>query len=318
MILIVGGAGYIGSHTAKYLNQKQESLLVFDNLSTGHEKFVKWGTFVKGDLANKEEIRQCFNEHKIDAVMHFSAFANVGDSVNDPSGYYENNVVNTKHLLDVMSEFGVKTLIFSSTCAVYGVPEKLPLTEDHPFKPVNPYGWSKLMVERLLHDYDRAYGLKSVCLRYFNAAGASLDGDLYEDHSPETHLIPLVLAAIHGKRDQLKIFGSDYETRDGTCIRDYIHVNDLAKAHYLALQYLREGGKSEAFNLGNGDGYSVKEVIETAEKVTCKACPSVMTERREGDPGILIGSSDKAKRILGWEPEIPGLEEIVASVKMPE
>ncbi len=315
MILIVGGAGYIGSHTAKYLDAQNEALLIFDNLSTGHEKFVKWGHFIKGDLANKEDIRQCFKAHKIDAVMHFSAFANVGESVSDPSSYYENNVVNTKHLLDVMLEFDVKTMIFSSTCAVYGVPQKLPLTEDHLFNPINPYGWTKLMVERLLQDYDRAYGLKSVCLRYFNAAGASLDGDLYEDHTPETHLIPLVLQAINGEREDIKVFGSDYETSDGTCIRDYIHVNDLAKAHYLALQYLREGGESDAFNLGNGEGYSVKDVIETAEKVTAKPCPTVITERREGDPAILIGSSDKAKRILGWEPEIPGLEDIIASVK---
>ena len=303
MILIVGGAGYIGSHMNKILNQRGIETLVLDNLVYGHHEAVKWGKFVEGDLANVSLLDRIFIEYPIEAVMHFSAYAYVGESVEKPEKYYNNNVVNTLHLLDAMRRHDVKYFIFSSTCATYGEPEKMPIVEDMPQNPINPYGRTKLMVEKILEDYHRAYGLNYCALRYFNAAGADPACEIGELHDPETHLIPLVLDAAIGKRKSISVFGTDYPTLDGTCVRDYIHINDLADAHIRALEYIRKNDCSEKFNLGNGCGYSVKEIIEMARKVTGKKIPVVYAERRPGDPPELIGSAEKAKRILGWEPK---------------
>lgn len=260
-----------------------------------------------------DDLDKVFTEYDIDAVMHFSSFIEVGESVQNPEKYYTNNVVNTMNLLKVMLKHNVKKFIFSSTCATYGVPQKIPLVEDHPQNPINPYGWTKLMVERILKDYDTAYGLKSVILRYFNASGADKSGEIGEAHDPESHLIPLILDAAIGKRDNIKIFGSDYDTPDGTCIRDYIHVTDLADAHVLSLKYLEEKEESNEFNLGNGQGFSVKEVIDSVRKVTGREFEVVETERREGDPAVLIGSSKKAKELLGWNPQFVNIDDIVES-----
>ncbi|MBU0646755.1 UDP-glucose 4-epimerase GalE [Patescibacteria group bacterium] len=313
MILILGGAGYIGSHANKLLSQRGYDTVVFDNLICGHRDFVKWGNFVLGDLADRDQLRLCFQQYPIDAVMHFSAFALVGESVNDPAKYYRNNVMHTINLLDVMREFSVQYLVFSSTCSTYGVPISIPIEEDHPQAPINPYGWSKFMIEQILKDYDRAYGIKHVNLRYFNAAGADPDADVGERHRPETHLIPLTLDVAIAKLPEIKIYGTDYETPDGTCIRDYIHVTDLSDAHILALDYLREGGNSDSFNLGNGEGYSVREVIQMAEKVTGRRIRSFETQRRAGDPPELIGSSHKAQEILGWRPQFTDLHTIITT-----
>lgn len=311
MILIVGGAGYIGSHLNKEINKKGYETVVFDNLSYGHEDFVKWGTFERGDLGNIEDIRKIFKKYSIEAVMHFAAFTYVGESVEDPQKYYMNNVKNTLNLLKVILEENVKFFVFSSTCATYGNPVEIPITENHPQNPINPYGRGKLIVEQVLKDYSDAYGLKYASLRYFNAAGADPDCEIGEMHDPETHLIPLILDAASSKREDIKIFGTDYDTPDGTCIRDYIHVTDLADAHILALEYLKNGGSSDFFNLGNGNGFSVKEVIETARKITGKEIKEVEVERRPGDPPILIGSSKKAMKILKWKPKYHDLSKIV-------
>ena len=311
MILIVGGAGYIGSHLNKEISKKGYETVVFDNLSYGHEDFVKWGIFERGDLGNIEDIRRVFNKYKIEAVMHFAAFTYVGESVEDPQKYYINNVKNTLNLLQVMLEENVKHFVFSSTCATYGNPVEIPITETHPQNPINPYGRGKLMVEQILKDYSDAYGLKYGSLRYFNAAGADPDCEIGEMHDPETHLIPLVLDAASSKREDIKIFGTDYDTPDGTCIRDYIHVTDLADAHILALEYLKRGGNSDVFNLGNGSGFSVKEVIEAARKITGKQIKEVEVERRPGDPPTLIGSSKKAMEILKWKPKYHDISQIV-------
>ena len=311
MILIVGGAGYIGSHLNKEISKKGIKTVIFDNLSYGHRDFVKWGTFEKGDLGNIEDIRSVFRKYPIEAVMHFAAFTYVGESVEDPQKYYLNNVKNTLNLLQVMLEENVKYFVFSSTCATYGNPVEIPITENHPQNPINPYGKGKLIVETVLKDYSDAYGLKYASLRYFNAAGADPDGDVGELHDPETHLIPLILDVAVGKREDIKIFGTDYDTPDGTCIRDYIHVTDLAEAHILALEYLQNGGKSDFFNLGNGNGFSVKEVIETARKVTGKNIKAAEADRRPGDPPILVGSSDKAKKTLNWNPKYDKLSKII-------
>jgi len=311
MILIVGGAGYIGSHLNKEISKKGIKTVIFDNLSYGHRDFVKWGTFEKGDLGNIEDIRSVFRKYPIEAVMHFAAFTYVGESVEDPQKYYLNNVKNTLNLLQVMLEENVKYFVFSSTCATYGNPVEIPITENHPQNPINPYGKGKLIVETVLKDYSDAYGLKYASLRYFNAAGADPDGEVGELHDPETHLIPLILDVASGKREDIKIFGTDYDTPDGTCIRDYIHVTDLAEAHILALEYLQNGGKSDFFNLGNGNGFSVKEVIETARKVTGKNIKAAEADRRPGDPPILVGSSDKAKRTLNWNPKYDKLSKII-------
>lgn len=311
MILIVGGAGYIGSHTNKALNEAGYETVVLDNLSYGHEESIKWGEFCKCDLANIVDVDEVFNKYDITAVMHFSSFIDVGESVTNPEKYYTNNVVNTMNLLHVMLKHNVKKFIFSSTCATYGVPQKIPLVEDHPQNPINPYGMTKLMVEKILKDYDNAYGLKSVILRYFNASGADESGEIGEWHNPETHLIPLILDAAIGKREDIKIFGTDYDTEDGTCIRDYIHVTDLADAHIRALKYLEDENTSNEFNLGNGVGFSVRQVIESAKKVTGRDFKVEETKRRPGDPAVLIGSSKKAKDTLGWNPQYTDIDDII-------
>jgi len=310
-VLVVGGAGYIGSHTCKELHKKGYNPIVFDNLIYGHREFVKWGEFVLGDLNDIEQIRLVFKKYKIDAVMHFAAFAYVGESVEEPKKYYGNNVVATINLLNVMLEFNVKYFIFSSTCATYGNPQYLPIDEKHPQNPINPYGMSKLMVENILKDYSNAYDFKFVSLRYFNASGCDPELEIGENHNPETHLIPLILDAAIGKRDNIKVFGTDYDTRDGSAIRDYIHVIDLAQAHILALEYLFNKNDSEIFNLGNGQGFSVKEVIECAKKVTDKDFKVLYTDRRAGDPASLIGSSEKIINKLNWKPRFNKLEDII-------
>lgn len=311
-ILICGGAGYIGSHINKLLNQKGYETVVLDNLVYGHREAVKWGEFVKGDLADEREIEAVFQTYKIEAVFHFAAYAYVGESVKEPEKYYYNNVVNTLNLLKVMRKHECGTIIFSSTCATYGEPDCVPITEEQKQNPINPYGATKLMVERIFKDYAKAYGLRYAALRYFNAAGADPEGEIGESHMPETHLIPLVLDAAAGKRADIKVFGTDYDTPDGSCIRDYIHVADLAKAHVLALQYLEQGGDSDCFNLGNERGTSVLEVVEAVKAVTGKEFAVTYAERRPGDPAILVGSSKKAERILGWKAEYPDIETIAA------
>lgn len=311
MILIVGGAGYIGSHVNKLLSRHGFSTVVFDNLSRGHRAFVKWGTFFEGDLADKERIRFCFREFPIDIVMHFSAFAYVGESVTNPILYYQNNVANTINLLEVMKEFGVRSFIFSSTCAVYGIPSETPIRETHPKNPVNPYGRSKLMIEEILRDCEGAYGIKHINLRYFNAAGADPEGEIGEKHIPETHLIPLVIYAALSRNEDVKIFGVDYPTADGTCIRDYIHVNDLADAHVRAMEYLKKTGESDSFNLGNGRGYSVKEVIDAVKRLSGQNFKVVESDRRPGDPPILISSYRKAADLLGWTPHYADIGSII-------
>ncbi|MDG3546683.1 UDP-glucose 4-epimerase GalE [Methanobacterium formicicum] len=313
MILVTGGAGYIGSHANKELTRAGYETVVLDNMSYGHPDFLKWGVFEEVDLGDLESIRNVFRKYEIEAVMHFAAFTYVGESVEDPQKYYLNNLRNTLNLLQVMNEFEVRKLVFSSTCATYGNPQKIPLTEDHPQNPINPYGQGKLMVEKVLKDYSSAYGLRYVSLRYFNAAGADPEGEVGERHDPETHLIPLILDAAMGKREDIKIFGTDYPTTDGTCIRDYIHVTDLADAHIKALKYLEDGGESEVFNLGNGNGFSVREVIEEARKVTGKEIKATETERRPGDPPVLVGSSEKARKILKWQPKYDDLTKIIST-----
>jgi UDP-glucose 4-epimerase len=311
MILIVGGAGYIGSSVNKLLNKMGYQTIVFDNLSNGHIEFVKWGKFYKGDLANIYDIEKVFMENKIDCVMHFSAYAYVGESVINPQKYYKNNVSNTLNLLDLMIKYGVKKFIFSSTCAIYGIPIQIPIPEDHPQNPVNPYGKTKFMVEEILKDYDKAYGLKYVSFRYFNASGADPECEIGEWHDPETHLIPLSIYNALGITENITVFGTDYPTPDGTCIRDYIHVNDIAKAHILGFKYLMNESKSDFFNLGNGNGFSVKEILDIVSRISGKKLNIVYGKRREGDPPILVGSSKKAYEILGWKPEFDKISDII-------
>lgn len=310
-VLIIGGAGYIGSHVCKYLAQKGHHPVVLDNLVYGHGNAVKWGPLIKGNAGDTEILNKLFSDYKFAGVMHFAAFAYVGESVKNPARYYRNNVCETINLLDALIANKISNFIFSSSCAVYGEPVEIPITEQHPLNPVNPYGRTKLMVEQILDDYEKAYGLKSICLRYFNAAGADPDGELGEDHEPETHLIPLLLEAAAGKRDAIHIFGDDYPTKDGTCIRDYIHINDLAQAHVTALERLINGLPGGKYNLGNGKGYSVKEVIETVNQITGRKIPSKIKDRRPGDPPILIASAKKALNELGWKPEYPDLDTII-------
>ncbi|NDJ22057.1 UDP-glucose 4-epimerase GalE [Nostoc sp. B(2019)] len=314
-ILVTGGAGYIGSHAVLALKNAGYEVIVLDNLSNGHRELVEEVLQVKlivGDMSDRALLDNIFSTHNITAVMHFAAYIAVGESVTDPAKYYHNNVAGTLTLLEAMLAASINKFIFSSTCALYGVPQFIPLTEEHPQDPISPYATSKWMVERILSDFDTAYNLKSVRFRYFNAAGADPNGLLGEDHEPETHLIPLVLLTAFGKRESILIFGTDYPTTDGTCIRDYIHVTDLAQAHILGLEYLLKGGESEVFNLGNGSGFSVREVIETAKEVTGKEIKIEERDRRPGDPPILVGSSDKATKILGWRPEYPNLKEIIS------
>lgn len=312
-ILIAGGAGYIGSHTVKYLLKNNYNAVVVDNLVYGHREAVLTDNFEQIDLADKVALDKVFKKYKIDAVIHFAAFTYVGESVTNPQKYYRNNVVNTLNLLDTMIENGVKNIVFSSTCATYGNPQYIPIDEKHPQNPINPYGKTKLMIEQIMADYEIAYGLKYAALRYFNAAGADAQGDLGEDHNPETHLIPLVLKAIKGEIPDIKVFGTDYDTADGTCIRDYIHVEDLADAHMKAVEKLFETQKSYCINLGTGIGTSVKEIINAAEKVTGKKVPLVYDSRRAGDPAILCASNQKAKEILNWAPKYTDIHEIIAT-----
>ena len=314
-VLVTGGAGYIGSHAVLALKRADYNVIVLDNLVYGHRDLVEkvlQVELVVGDISDRPLLDQLFAAHSIAAVMHFSAYAYVGESVTDPDKYYRNNVVGTLTLLEAMLAAAVKRFVFSSTCATYGVPNAVPIAEDHPQNPINPYGATKLMVERILTDFDAAYDLKSVAFRYFNAAGADPTGLLGEDHNPETHLIPLVLMTALGKRESVSIFGTDYPTPDGTCIRDYIHVTDLADAHVLGLEYLLQGGDTATFNLGNGNGFSVKQVIDTARLVTGQNIKVTIGDRRPGDPPSLVGSSEKAKKTLGWSPQYPEIKDILA------
>jgi UDP-glucose 4-epimerase len=309
-ILVAGGAGYIGSHVCKMLHKKGFDVVVYDNLSHGYRAFARWGDFVQGDIGDSTHLDFVFKNYPIDVVMHFCAFIEVAESVAEPEKYYKNNVQNTITLLEAMRKHTINKFIFSSTAAVYGMPEQMPIREEDHKSPINPYGRSKLMVEEILEDYAAAYDFKSIRFRYFNAAGADLEREIGEAHVPETHLIPLILDAAAGKRDCIKIFGTDYETKDGTCVRDYIHVNDLADAHIRGVQYLLDGGETNYFNLGSGSGFTVREMIETARTVTNRNVTAVETERRAGDPPSLIASSDKAQRILHWKLSC-SLEDIV-------
>jgi UDP-glucose-4-epimerase GalE len=309
-VLVVGGAGYIGSHCVKELHVRGYDVVTLDNLSRGHAHAVKWGAFEKGDLADRDRLREVFSKHDFAAVMHFAAYAYVGESVTDPEIYYQNNTANALNLLSVMREAGVKRFIFSSTCATYGEPQEVPIPETHPQNPINPYGRSKLMVEQILGDFASAYGFACTSFRYFNAAGADPDGELGEEHEPETHLVPLVLGAALGG-PALKLFGTDYPTPDGTCVRDYIHVTDLSTAHILGLERLLAGKPGAVYNLGNGEGYSNLQVIRTAEAVSGRKVPYTEAPRRPGDPATLVGSAKKAVSELGWQPRYARLEQIL-------
>ena len=310
-ILVVGGAGYIGSHMVLTLGAQGHEVVVLDDLSGGHRDAVLHGEFVEGSIADAALLDRLFEAHRFDGVMHFASFIQVGESVLDPAKYYRNNFINTVTLLDAMLRHDVKRFIFSSTAAVYGEPQYVPIDEAHPRKPINPYGCSKRMVEQLLQDYDRAYGLKSVCLRYFNAAGADPQSRIGERHEPESHLIPLVLQAAAGRRSHITVFGTDYDTPDGTCIRDYVHVLDLCDAHLRALDRLVQGAASDVFNLGNGAGFSIRDVIATAEAVTGRNIPVAEGPRRAGDPARLVAAPDKAMSVLGWQPRHQALQIIV-------
>jgi UDP-glucose-4-epimerase GalE len=309
-ILVTGGAGYIGSHTCKSLHHAGFNPVTFDNLVYGHREAVRWGPFIEGDLSDKALLENTLVEHGIEAVIHFAAFAYVGESMEQPQKYFENNVVNSLNLLAAMHAAGIGHIVFSSTCATYGIPEHVPIDESHPQQPVNPYGESKLFVERVLKWHGVAHGLKSAALRYFNAAGADADGEIGEDHEPETHLVPLVIQAALGLREQVSIFGTDYPTPDGTAIRDYIHVTDLGDAHVRALEHLLGGGESLALNLGTGRGYSVRDVITSVENVSGRTVPVINAPRRPGDPPELVADAAAARQKLGWEPQYSGLDHI--------
>ena len=310
-ILVVGGAGYIGSNMCRHLRNKGYQPIVLDNLVTGHRAAVKWGPFVKGGMEDTDLLNQIFAQYRPMAVMHFAAFCYVNESVKNPGKYYHNNVAGTINLLESMVKNHIPYLIFSSSCATYGEPLEIPITEGHLQNPINPYGRSKLMVEQILADMKAAHGLEYIALRYFNAAGADPGGEIGEDHTPETHLIPLVLQTALGKRDIVQVFGKDYPTEDRTCIRDYIHINDIAQAHLLALERLLNGRSGGVYNLGNGGGYSVRQVIETAQSVTGRTIPVEFCDRRSGDPAILISASDNARNKLGWKPEYTSLHDII-------
>lgn len=313
-ILVLGGAGYIGSHTALELVKAGNDVVIADSLVTGYRSAVpEKARFYQGDLRVFDFLDNLFQQEKIDAVIHFAAYSLVGESVTDPLKYYDNNLYGTKVLLEAMVKNKVDKIVFSSTAATYGEPENIPILESDRTCPTNPYGETKLAMEKMFKWTAEAHGLRYVSLRYFNACGADESGNIGEAHNPESHLIPLILQVPNGKRETISIYGTDYDTPDGTCIRDYIHVTDLAQAHILAVQYLNNGGKSDIFNLGNGVGYSVREVIETARKVTGHPIPATETPRRVGDPATLVASSEKAKKILGWKPVHDSLEEIIAS-----
>jgi len=311
-ILIIGGAGYIGSHINKCLNAHGYDTITIDNLSYGHAEFVRWGKFIQGDIGDRQLLDSVFSQEKIEAVMHFAAFAYVGESVTEPAKYYDNNVVRTMILLDAMRKHHVNHFVFSSSCATFGNAVYTPIDEKHPQSPVNPYGQTKLIVEHILQDYDRAYNLKHCIFRYFNAAGASRDAEIGEWHEPETHLIPLVLDAAAGKREAIQVFGTDYPTPDGTCVRDYIHVSDLAEAHRLGMEHMLRHNTSDHFNLGCARGYSINEVIAAAKRITGKPINVRYVDRRAGDPPILVGSYDKAQTMLQWVPQC-SLEDSIQS-----
>ncbi|MFZ5597365.1 MAG: UDP-glucose 4-epimerase GalE [Bacillota bacterium] len=312
-VLVCGGAGYIGSHAVRLLKRAGYGVLVLDSLVKGHRESIGDVPLIRADINDRQALEGVFNRNSVDAVMHFAAHSLVGESVARPDIYYRNNVAGTLNLLEAMEAAGVRRIIFSSTAAVYGEPVATPIREDHPTDPTNPYGATKLAVEGMLRWFAGAFGLKYISLRYFNAAGADPAGDIGEDHSPETHLIPLVLKAAAGLAPEVRVFGNDYSTPDGTCVRDYIHVNDLADAHILALQALLNGGGPAVYNLGNGSGFSVLEVIRAAESVTGRAIKTVMAERRPGDPAVLVASSEKARRELGWKPGFYDLETIIST-----
>ena len=309
-VLVTGGAGYIGSHTAKALHRAGFTPIVLDNLSMGHAWAVKWGPLVQADLADREALPSVMRAHRVEAVIHFAASAYVGESMQNPAKYFRNNVTGTLNLLEAMQEAGVRHMVFSSSCATYGIPQELPISEEHPQQPINPYGESKLMGERLLRWFGECHGLGWVALRYFNAAGADPEGELGEEHEPETHLIPLVIGAALGVRGPVRVFGTDYPTPDGTAIRDYIHVSDLAQAHVRALEYLVQGGAPQAFNLGTGVGHSVLEVIQTVKRLGGRQVPFEEAPRRPGDPPVLVARAQKAASELGWKAQF-SFEEII-------
>lgn len=313
-ILITGGAGYIGSHVAKAMSEKGEDIVIYDNLSTGHAEVSQKLNLplVEGDIRDKKLLLETFRKYNVEGIIHFAASSLVAESCENPYKYYDNNLYGTMILLDAMREAGVKYIVFSSTAATYGEPTSIPIVETNTTVPTNPYGNTKLSMEQMMKWFDEAYGTKYVSLRYFNAAGADPEGLIGEEHDPETHLIPIVLQAAIGKREFVSIFGEDYDTRDGSCVRDYIHVNDLAQAHILALEYLFKGGNSDIFNLGSGKGFTVKEIIETARKVTKKEIKAVSAPRRNGDPAVLIASSEKIKNKLGWIPQKDDVSMIIA------
>ncbi|WDF52018.1 UDP-glucose 4-epimerase GalE [Paenibacillus sp. KACC 21273] len=311
-ILVTGGAGYIGSHTVADLLERGEEVVVIDNLLTGHREALLGGTLYEGDLRDKELLARIFAENEITAVIHFAASSLVGESMQNPFKYYDNNVYGAMCLLDAMQQAGVKKIVFSSTAATYGEPEKVPIEESDRTEPANVYGETKLMMERMMNWFDKVHGIRYVALRYFNAAGAHISGKIGEDHRPESHLVPLVLQTALGQREFISVFGEDYPTEDGTCVRDYIHVSDLADAHIKSVEYLNNDGASNVFNLGNGQGFSVKQVIETAVKVTGRDIPVKFEARRSGDPAVLVASSEKARSVLGWKPSYHQLEDIIS------
>ena len=312
MILVVGGAGYIGSHMLKLLREEKEPHLVFDNFEHGHRGALHGSQAIQGDLRNRNDLLELFAKHRdIDVVMHFAAYISVGESVREPSKYWHNNTAGVLNLLDAMREAGVNKFVFSSTAAIFGEPKYTPIDEEHPKNPTSPYGQTKLAVENMLSDFDRGVGLKSVCLRYFNACGADPSGEIGEDHDPEEHLIPVAILSALGRRGPMKIFGNDYDTPDGTCVRDYIHILDLAQAHLTAVRHLRDGGESRRYNLGNGKGFTVRQVLDTTEKVIGIPVPKEDGPRRPGDPAILIASSEKISKDWGWKPKYPELETII-------
>jgi UDP-glucose 4-epimerase len=310
-VLVVGGAGYIGSYVNKLLNRSGYNTIVFDNLISGDERTVKYGTFVKGDIGNIEDLHHVFTNYKIDAVMHFAAYMNVGESVDNPAKYYENNVVSTLTLLNTMRQHDVELFIFSSSAAIFGVQQTQRIDENHPKNPINPYGQTKLIIEKILHDYDIAYGLRYTCLRYFNAAGGDPECEIMNHRTNQSNLIPIALRSIIHSKGSISIFGTDYKTRDGTCVRDYIHIHDLATAHILSMEKLFGGANSSSYNLGNGEGFTVREVLASVERATGTKLTITEVDRRQGDPPILVADSTKAKRELLWKPVYSDIDSIV-------